>query len=100
MREITSWNIILPIRYEWIEGSTASYETNNSYYEKTDNFYFGIFGARHDAGLVRKSARDDRNDDTSGYDKYGSYAYVTVATVATDAAAATDGYEHRRCPLS
>jgi len=66
----------------------------NSYYEKTDNFYFRIFGARHDAGLVRKPARDDRNGDTSGYDKYGSYAYVTVATVATN------GSDHRRSLLS
>jgi hypothetical protein len=46
---------------------------------------------------VRKPARDDRNNDTSGYDKYGSYAYVTVATVAT---VATDGSDHRRRLLS
>jgi hypothetical protein len=30
MREILAWNITLPIRYEWIEDSTACYETNMS----------------------------------------------------------------------
>src|ERR1700745_1850144 len=58
---------------------------NNSPYEKTDNSYFCIFGARHDAGLVREPARDNRNDDASDYDKYCDYAYATVVTVATDA---------------
>src|SRR4029077_368586 len=60
---------------------------NNSHYEKTDNSYFCIFGARHDTGLVREPARDNRNDDASDYDKCGAYAHVTVATVFTDVSA-------------
>jgi hypothetical protein len=59
--------------------------------EKTDNSYFCIFGARHDAGLVREPARDNRNDDASDYDKYCAYAHATVAT---------DGSDHRRRLLS
>jgi hypothetical protein len=90
-----SWNITLPIRYEWIEGSTTFYETNNSHYEKIDNSYFCIFGARHDAGLVREPARDNRNNDASGYDKHGAYARATVATVTT-----VHGSDHRRRPIS
>ena len=39
-----------------------------------------IFGARHDAGLVREPARDNRNDDASDYEKYCAYAHVTVAS--------------------
>jgi hypothetical protein len=40
---------------------------------------------------VREPARDNRNDDASGYDKYGAYAHATVATVAT-----VHGSDHRR----
>ena len=74
-----------------LKAAQLSYETNNSHYEKTDNSYFCIFGARHDAGLVREPARDNRNDDASDYDKYCAYAYVTVVTDASD---------HRRRLLS
>ena len=73
----------MPIRYEWIESSTAFYETNNSHYEKTDNSDFCIFSTRRDARLVREPARDNRNDDATGYDKYGAYVHATVGTVAT-----------------
>ena len=77
------------------------YETNNSHYEKTDNFYFCIFSARHDAGLVREPTRDNRNDDASDYGKYGAYAHATVGTVATVATVATvPGWFHRRRLLS
>ena len=82
----------MPIRYEWIEGSTTFYETNNSHYEKIDNSYFGIFSARHDARLVREPTRDNRNNDASDYDKY--CAYASVVTVVTDAS------DHRRRLLS
>jgi hypothetical protein len=57
----------------------------NSHYEKTNNSYFCIFGARHDAGLMREPASDSRNDDASDYDKYCAYVYATVVTVVTDA---------------
>jgi hypothetical protein len=75
-----------------LNAAQLSYETDNSHYEKTDNSYFCIFGARHDAGLVREPARDNRNDDASDYDKYCAYAYATVATV--------HGSDHRRRPIS
>jgi hypothetical protein len=69
-------------------------EPNNSHYEKTDYSYFCIFGARHDAGLVREPTRDNRNDDASDYDKYCACAYATGVTVVTDAS------DHRRRLLS
>ena len=75
-----------------LNAAQLSYETNNSHYETTDNSYFCIFGARHDAGLVREPARDNRNDDASDYDKY--CAYASVVTVVTDAS------DHRRRLLS
>ena len=68
---------------------------NNSHYEKTDNSYFCIFGARHDAGLVREPARDNRNDVASNYDKYCAYAHAPVVTVAT-----VHGSDYRRRPIS
>jgi hypothetical protein len=81
-----------------LNAAKLTYEPNNSHYEKTDNSYFCIFGARHDAGLVREPARDNRNDDASDYDKYCAYAYAAVATVAT--VATVHGSDHRRRPLS
>ena len=85
-----------------LNAAQLSYETNNSHYEKTDNSYFCIFGARHDAGLVREPARDNRSDDTSDYDKYGGYAHATVATVATAVATVATVHvsDHRRRPIS
>ena len=84
-----------------LNAAQLSYETNNSHYEKTDNSYFCIFGARHDAGLVREPARDNRNDDASDYDKCGAYAVATVAAVAAVATVATvHGSDHRRRPIS
>jgi hypothetical protein len=93
-----------------LNAAQLSYETqqltlekpNNSHYEKTDNSYFCIFGPRHDAGLVREPARDNRSDDASDYDKYGGYARATVATVATAAATVATVYvsDHRRRPIS
>jgi hypothetical protein len=85
-----------------LNAAQLSYETNNSHYEKTDNSYFCIFGARHDAGLVREPARDNRNDVASDYDKYGAYAHAAVITVATAVAtvATVHGSDYRRRPLS
>ena len=69
--------------------------------EKTDNSYFCIFGARHDADIVREPARDNRNDDASDYDKCGAYSHATVAAVATVATVATvHGSGHRRRPIT
>jgi hypothetical protein len=90
----------LPIRYEWIESPTAFYETNNSHYEKTDNSYFCIFSARHDARLVREPARDNRNDDATGYDKYGAYVHVTVATVGRVSTVFAGAWDYRQHLLS
>jgi hypothetical protein len=81
-----------------LNAAQLSYETNNSHYETTDNSYFCIFGARHDAGLVREPARDNRNDDASDYDQCSVYVHTTVATVAT--VATVHGWEHRRRPIS
>ena len=78
-----------------LNAAQLSYETNNSHYEKTDNSYLCIFGARHDAGLVREPARGNRSDDASDYDKYCGYACATVATVAT-----VHVSDHRRRPIS
>jgi hypothetical protein len=87
-----------------LNAAQLSYETNNSHYETNDNSYFCIFGARHDAGLVREPARDNRNDDASDYDKCGAYAHASVARVAAVATVATvatvHGWEHRRRPIS
>jgi hypothetical protein len=82
-----------------LNAAQLSYETNNSHYEKTDNSYFCIFGARHDAGLVREPARDNRSDDASDYDKYGGYARATVAT-AVATVATVHVSDHRRRPIS
>jgi hypothetical protein len=81
-----------------LNAAQLSYETNNSHYEKTDNSYLCIFGARHDAGLVREPARDNRSDDASDYDKYG-YARATVAT-AVATVATVHVSDHRRRPIS
>ena len=84
-----------------LNAAKLAYEPNNSHYEKTDNSYFCIFGARHDAGLVREPARDNRNDVASDYDKYGAYVHATVTTVTTVATVATvHGSDYRRRPLS
>ena len=84
-----------------LNAAQLSYETNTSHYETTDNSYFCIFGARHDAGLVREPARDNPNNDASDYDKYCVNAHATVARVAAVATVATvHGWEHRRRPIS
>ena len=92
----------MPIQYEWIERNTTFLRNPTTHYEKTDNSYFCIFGARHDAGLVREPARDNRNDVASDYDKYGAYARATVATVATAVATVATVHvsDYRRRPIS